>query len=194
MMRKLAATLIGLGLFCLGAPALARYSAQVQQVPDFKERVKVVALAPMSCPADLDCLWLEAKIAEHLGSYKLFKVIAAERVRQTLFELGVKSVDQIPPASLLEKLGADALILATVAGAGTKAKGAVGVFTGTSIVMAQEEVKHGNVEVAFVGADGQILLQGVGTGTSGNELKSEKGVVLTSFKAVFEKAFPKSAR
>lgn len=192
MKKTFAAMLVG--TICLGTPALARYSAQVQQVPDIKQRVKTVAIAPMTCPAGIDCLWLEGKIAEHLASYKLFRVIDAERVRQVLFELGARRLDETTPASLLEKLGADALVLATVAGAGTKSEGAVGVFTGSSVVMAPQEVKHGNVEVEFIAADGGILLQGIGAGTSGNELKSEKGVVFTSFKALFEKAFPKSGQ
>lgn len=188
-MRK--TVVLGISAICFTCGFLwASYSAQVQQVPDLKQKVKTIALAPMNCPEDLDCLWVEDELAQTIASYKLFNVVRTEQVRQALFQLGAKSVNDDNRAAVLKQLGADAMVFATVGSAGTKTDGAVGVFTGASVVVAPRKIKHGNVELAVVASDGQLLLQGLANGTSRNGFKSEKGVVLTAFKSILEKAFP----
>ena len=135
----------------------------------------------MTCPAGIDCLWIESKLAEALRGFKSFSVIDAERVRQVLFELGASQVTPENLAAVNEELGTDALFFALV---GSTSSGAVGVMVGTSLIMVPDEVKHSGVEVRWVAPDGTTLLQGIGSGTSGNVYKSGKGVVLTTFKAV----------
>ena len=83
-MRARQLAIVCLTLLAVHAVAFARYSVEVQSVPDFKHLIHNVAIMPALCPSDLDCLWLEKRIAEHLDTYKGIAVVPAERVSRLL--------------------------------------------------------------------------------------------------------------
>src|SRR5688572_26023874 len=106
--------IIILTLLTASSLTFARYSVEVHSIPDFRQLIHNVAIMPALCPPDLDCLWLEKRIAEHLDIYRGIAVIPAERVRAMMFEMGIDHLDESARATLSEKLRVDAFVVPMV--------------------------------------------------------------------------------
>jgi hypothetical protein len=146
-------------------PSWARYSAQVEQVPNLASGVRRVALMPMTCPPGIDCLRVETRLAGALRGFKGFVVTDVEQVRQALFELGTSQVTPENVGLVARKLGVDALSFGKVGSAGSATSGSVGFMAGSSFVVVREEVKHSGVEDRWIGPSWTTLLQGIEAGT-----------------------------
>lgn len=88
--RRLAS---GFGLFLLAsASAHAAFNVQVNAVHGLVERVKLVTVMPMACPATVDCLWIEDRLRQGLIRLASLRVVAASRVRHVMFEMEIETV------------------------------------------------------------------------------------------------------
>lgn len=179
--------IIVLTLLTASSPTFAKYSVEVHSVPDFKQLVHSVAIMPALCPPDLDCLWLEKRIAEHLDTYRGVTVVPAERVRAMMFEMGVEHLDQSARAALSEKLKVDAFAVPLVEHSESQSSGMVGFWVGSTVGMVDTSVIKGKVELLIVQAgSGTVLVKGIGYGKSGS--RTDKGTVFEIFRRIIQKA------
>ncbi len=174
--------------FILGTlPAFGGYSVDISSVPDFRESIRVVAMAPGTCPDDIDCLWIEERVGNQMSLYKGITVIPAKQVRDVMFALKIEHLDEQNRAILADKLGADSFAVSIIQHAGTKSSGAVGFWTGYSVSMIESEVAKGTVQLLIVKASsGEVLMKGIGHGES--SLRTGKGVVFNIFRRIIDKA------
>jgi hypothetical protein len=189
-MVKFSAVLAVPLLLFLATASSAKVTVDVQKSTDL-EVVESVALLPASCPAHIDCIWMDDRLAEEFAKHAPFRVISARRVKQALFDLGIAALDESTRAAVLEKLDADALVVPVVIHSGKESEGAVGVVSGPTVVVVPDEKKSGRVSLTILAPDGHQLLRGEGHVRSGNDLKGERGVILMTFRKLLEEAFAK---
>lgn len=171
-----------------GQAAVAGYNVQTNKLPGALDGVRRLAVAPGSCAGDVDCLWLETKVAEELKALGRYGIIEAQEVRQRMLELGINRFGEGDLKGLAEKLGVEAFVVPIVGHSGTEVSGVSGVVVGGWLYGDTEKIAKGSAELIVVRAsDGKAVIRGTGSGKS--EIRTGKGVVLKVFKEIIAKAF-----
>ena len=163
------------------------YSIHVNKVADFPSSFKRLAMLPAVGPAGVDAIWVEQVVLEKFLKKKL-QVVPAVVVRQVMFDMGIKQLDESNRHALADRLQVDAFIAAAVDSAGTENAGSVGVFIGAIFTAVPTDRNTGSVQLAIVSAEtGRVLMEGTGYGQS--ELRSKKGVIGKTFAEIVDRAF-----
>ncbi len=181
----------GLGLLLLAsASAQAAYNVEVNAVPDLSERVKVVAIVPMACPATVDCLWIENRLHQDLIRFTSLRVMPASRIRKRLFETEIQTITEENRAAIGERLGVDSFLIPLIHDSGTTSAGAVGIPAGAIVIAAPVEMARIQAELLLIAAeDAKKLLQGTGFGESFGG--AAKNVAAKLFRQIIKKGLPK---
>jgi hypothetical protein len=177
---------------CVGActflPTFPGYDVQVTASPEIRSTIMAIAVIPVSCPRDVNCVWIERALLDDLRQYPEFTVVSTSRVREVMLALGVETIDNAARTALADALKVDAFLVPVVGHSGTESQGAVGIWTGTTVIMTDSSVSKGSVELHLLRAsDGKALLRGSGFGES--EFRSGKGVVRKVFRQILREAF-----
>ena len=179
-----AGTVVALG----SLPGFSGYDVQVTASPEIGTTVKSIAVSPATCPKDVNCVWIERKLEEDLVQYRELTVVSATRVREVMLELGIETIGDESRTTLAAELKVDAFLIPVVGHSGSESEGAVGVWTGTTVIMTDSSVAKGSAELHLVRAsDGKALMRGSGFGKS--EFRSGKGVVRKVFRQILSKTF-----
>ncbi len=208
--------ILGVCLFVIGCfQTLAGYNVEVTTVRDFRKGIKSVAVLPADCVADVDCLWVEAKLTEHLSKYKSLVFVPPSRVKQVMLEKGISKLDETGRRKLATALEVQAFLVPIVG----VAKSVDGVLSygpafqaphsGGMVLTPPDGSPPGVVRdfvdgpplppasatdattayvaLLLVAADsGQVLLEGHGVGRS--MWRTHKGTVVQIFREVLNKA------
>ena len=181
----------GTVLALVSLQGFAGYDVQVTASPEIRTTVKSVAVSPATCPKDVNCVWIERELEEDLVHYRELTVVSATRVRQVMLELAIETINDESRAALAEELKIDAFLIPVVGHSGSESAGAVGVWTGTTVIMTDSSIAKGSAELHLVRAsDGKALMRGSGFGES--EFRSGKGVVRKVFRQILSKTFGSS--
>jgi hypothetical protein len=163
------------------------YSVDVNKVTDFAHSFSTLAILPASCPTGVDCLWVESLIAEKLAE-RTITVIPASRVRQTMFDLEIKTVTPESRALLAEKLAVDAFVVIAIDSMATEAGATTGVVIGNVFTAVPSKKNIGSVQLAIISAaTGKALMEGTGYGES--SARPKRGVIGKTFNLILDKTF-----
>lgn len=174
----------------LAAPAAAKWNVDVQQTAALNA-MHAVAIAPLSCPPDIDCAKAEKDLVKLIREKTPMAVIEPAQIKQAAFNEGLTA--PIPDEALRRiaaALGADAVLVADIGAVSTKHTGAAIVPVGTSFVAVDEQKKNSSCSLLITNLEGKPLMQGTGFGESRNAFRSESGMVEKMFRLILEKAFP----
>lgn len=177
-------------LCCVVIPVQAGYSVKVNSVPNLLHAAGAIAVLPATCPPQVDCVWLDAKVAKELARYTQLKVIDTDAVTQVMFNLGIDSVGPEHRAQLSKSLGVDSLLMVRV-GHSEVTKEVTGYkSTGYRVRAITEKIAKGTLEVSIVSTKtGKPLMKGKGFAES--EFRGGKGVLGKTFQKILRKAFGK---
>jgi hypothetical protein len=174
----------GLGVAILvgivGATALnAAFKTSVNTKPGFRDPLSV-AVVVAQCQPSMDCADLGGRGAAAVAAVmKEWKVIPSARSRQALFEQGKEVYSVEDRESLVALLNADALLEVVVQSAATG--DGYGGMRGSEV----------NLLIRLVRPDGELLLQGSGTGRPMNVVTSPERVGATVIEKILKDALDK---
>lgn len=179
-----------LALLLVAAPAAAKWSVDVQNVPDLRVAVHVVAIVPITCPESVDCDRVETDIVKMVAMATGARVVGPRVLKEAAFKEGI-----VPPLStealarFSQAAGADSVMVVSIGGLSTTTTGGSGVVVGSTFVATQDKKQDGSLTLTITSLDGKLLLHGTGFGESRNPFRAEEGMVLKMARLILEKAF-----
>jgi hypothetical protein len=172
--------------------AATEYVADVQQAYEPSAHVKRVAVAPIGCPADLNCNDLQEMVEKLVSKRTQLQIITAEDTQKMMTRAGIAKLDFETRYILLEGLKADALVALDVQRAGVE------LVEGDVVKIGQAEVSDGPVKIKHVKLalematkDGSTLLQASGEGKV-QGFKSLDGVAQQTLETMIDRSMPKT--
>lgn len=165
----------------MGATVLnGAFKTTVNTKPGFREPLNV-AVVVAQCQPSMDCADLGGRGSAAVAMImKEWKVIPSALVRQVLFEQGEESYSVEDRKSLAAHLKADALLEVVVQNAATG--DGYGGMRGSEV----------NLLIRLVRPDGELLLQGSGTGRPRNVVTSPERVGATVIEKILRDALGKN--
>ena len=172
--------------------AAPEYVADVQKVYEPREQVKRVAVAPIGCPADLDCGDLQEMVEKLLGKRTPLQIITADDTQKMMTRAGIAKLDFETRYILLEGLKADALVALDVQRAGVElVEGDVVKIGQAEVLDGPVKIKHVKLALEMAAKDGSTLLQATGEGKV-QGFKSLDGVAQQTLETIIEQSLPKT--
>lgn len=172
-------------LTCAAAQAAQpEYAAEVRQI--YTARVQRVALAPISCPQQLDCRELEEEFIERLSELR-FKVVEPRALRDLMTRAGVQDLEQLEQRLIIaEGLGVQGFAFVDIRNASIETSGPAADDKWREYKR-EVQVKHAAIDLRIIARDGAVLAD-VSGAAHASGMKGLQGVVERLFELMIERA------
>lgn len=161
-MKTLSSVLVG---FLIATAGLA--AVDVQKATNFPSSIKSLAIAPLNCTEDVNCVKIEKHLDKSVAKHFPAKVVGTASVKQALFDASAIEPTKEAVIEAARLLGCDAVMLPSILG--SERKGHHSAWTewdsGKTHETAYDTVMS-SVQVIIIGLDGKLLMKGVASGES----------------------------
>lgn len=161
-MRILSIVFVGLLVATAGLAAV-----DVQKAAGFPSSVKSLAIAPLNCTEDVNCVKIEKHLDKSVANQFPAKVVGSASVKQALFDASALEPTKEAVIEAARNLGCDAVMLPTILG--SQRKGHHSAWTewdsGKTHETAYDTVMS-SVQVIIIDLDGKLLMKGQASGES----------------------------
>ncbi len=161
-MKTLSSILVG---FLIATANLA--AVDVQKASNFPDAVESLAIAPLNCTEDVNCVKIEKHLDKSVAKHFPANVVGTATVKQALFDASALEPTKEAVIEAARTLGCNAVMLPTIIG--SKREGHHSAWTeydtGKTHETAYDTVKS-SVQVIIIDLDGKLLMKGQASGES----------------------------
>jgi hypothetical protein len=142
-------------------------AVDVQKASDFPSAITSLAIAPIPCSGEVNCVKIEKHLNKAVSKHFPAKVVGTDQVKQTLFDMAVTQPSKESAIEAAKKLGCDAVMLPALLGSEAKDHWNSWNDPDTD-QLHQYDAKSvlSSVQVLIFGVDGRLLMNGQATGES----------------------------
>lgn len=152
-------------LFIVATAAFA--AVDVQKASGFPSAVSSLAIAPLPCSGEVNCVKIEKHLNKSVSKHFPAKVVGTDQVKQVLFDMSVTQPNREAVIEAARKLGCDAVMLPALLGSEAKDHWNSWNDPDTD-QLHQYDAKSvlSSVQVLILGVNGKLLMNGQASGES----------------------------
>jgi hypothetical protein len=161
-MKALSSVLVGI---LIATASLA--AVDVQKAGNFPSSVEGLAIAPLNCTEDVNCVKIEKHLDKSVAKQFPAKVVGTAAVKQALFDASVVEPTKEAIIEAARTLGCNAIMLPSILGSSRKGHHSAWTEwdTGKTHETAYDTVMS-SVQVIIIDLDGKLLMKGQASGES----------------------------
>ena len=161
-MRTFSSVLVG---FLVATAGLA--AVDVQKASNFPSAVEGLAIAPLNCTEDVNCVKIEKHLDKSVAKNFPARVVGTAAVKQALFDASALEPTKEAVIEAARALGCNAVMLPTILGSQRKGHHSAWTEwdTGKTHETAYDTVMS-TVQVIIIDLDGKLLMKGRASGES----------------------------